>query len=400
MKPRIIEFNDINVAKKEMFALGCCPDGIKIMAPKAISFAIKVYGITPTAANIIKQEMLSYGGEAATAYGAINHSVKITDVLIIGSLKQFELLIDKLQKHQFGLPKVGEEIQNALKNYTEPKKAIKIGEKVFHLGKRTYIMGIVNVTPDSFFDGGKFFGADKAVEQAEVMLEEGADILDIGGESTRPGAKTVSLKEELGRVVPVIKKVLKNNKKAIISIDTRKSAVARAALDAGASMVNDVSGLRFDPKMAKVAAEYKAAVCIMHCKGEPKNMQADPKYSDLMGEINAFFDAGLAIAKNAGILLEKIILDPGLGFGKTVEHNLEIFRKLKELKVFGCPVLIGPSRKAFIGKTLDLPVSERLEGTYACIAHSIVSGVDFIRVHDIKGNARVVKMIDAIVRRN
>jgi len=393
MIPRVIEADIV----KEMKAAGCDQAGIEIMAPKGIHRVVKLTGVRPVAANIIKQEMLSYGGEAATAYGSINHSVRRTDVVIFGTLSQFWHLINKLKQHQFGLPRIAAAMENSLDNYGSCPSPLKVGKRTLRFGRRTYVMGILNVTPDSFSDGGKFFAADDAISHARRMVKEGADLIDIGGESTRPGARPVTEKEEIKRVIPVIK-ALSRERKIVISIDTRKAKVARAALDAGAHMVNDVSGLRFDKKMARLIAEYRVPVCSMHMRGTPRNMQKDPVYIDLMGEIIKELEESIAIATNAGILLEKIIVDPGIGFGKTVKNNLEIFKRLKELKVLGCPILIGPSRKSVIGKVLGLPEGERREGTAAAVAVSIASGADIVRVHDVKEMARVARMTDAIIR--
>ncbi len=277
---------------------------------------------------------------------------------------------------------------------------MKLSWKNFHFDfyLRTYIMGILNVTPDSFSDGGLYFSKDSAVEQALKMQDEGADIIDIGGESTRPGAEKVSFKEEIKRIVPVIEALAKKIK-IPISVDTYKSAVAEAAISAGASIINDISGLRFDPKMPKVAAKYKVPAVIMHIKGTPKNMQKNPTYKALIPEIIDYFYEGIEIARDAGILDDKIIIDPGIGFGKTVEHNLEIIKRLNEFAGFEKPILIGPSRKSFIGKTLgDLPVTERLEGTAAAVAVGIFNGANIIRVHDVKEMVRVAKIADGIKR--
>ncbi|MFH1684101.1 MAG: dihydropteroate synthase [Candidatus Margulisiibacteriota bacterium] len=394
---RVIEIKNLPQAESEMLAIGSDKAGVQLMAPKAVSRALKINGLRPPAANIIKQEMLSFGGEAATAYGSINHSVETTDLLIMGTFKQFRMLVDKLSAHQFDLPETAVEIKSILDKYDSVPAPLKIGGKTLGFGQRTYIMGILNVTPDSFSDGGKFIEVEAAVEQAKQMLEDGADIIDIGGESTRPGSEVISAEEEKKRVIPVIEKLAKETT-ALISIDTTKAAVAEAALAAGAAMVNDISGLRFDPKMAQLVAKHAVPVCIMHIKGTPKNMQENPAYSDLMGETINYLNEGVEIAKKAGILHEKIIIDPGIGFGKTVEHNLEILARLRELKVLGCPILIGTSRKSMIGKVLDLPAEERLEGTAATVALSIANGADIIRVHDVKQMARVAKMTDSVIR--
>ncbi len=268
----------------------------------------------------------------------------------------------------------------------------------FDFSQRTYIMGILNVTPDSFSDGGMFFNEDSAVKQALRMQDEGADIIDIGGESTRPGAEKISVKEEINRIAPVIEAIAKRVN-VPISVDTYKSAVAEAALSAGASMINDISGLRFDTKMSAVAARNKVPVVIMHIKGSPKNMQKNPAYKALIPEIIDYLYGSIEIARDAGIPDDMIIIDPGIGFGKTVEHNLEIIKRLNEFTGFEKPILLGPSRKSFIGRLLgDLPVTERLEGTAAAVAVGIFNGANIIRVHDIRDMVRVAKIADAIKR--
>ncbi|MFA6548974.1 MAG: dihydropteroate synthase [Candidatus Margulisiibacteriota bacterium] len=399
MNARIIVIPDLYAAEKEMQSIGVDGAGIKVMLPKALSRALKLKNIKPTPANIIKQEMLSIGGEAAVASGVIDHSVAAADILLLGTPKHFNLLVTKLRTHQFGLPQLADEIILALKNYDGVPASLDIKGKRFEFGSQTYIMGILNVTPDSFSDGNKYLDAKDAVMRARQMLAEGADIIDIGGESTRPGAEPVTAEEEIKRVVPVIERLAAETG-AIISIDTYKAAVAKAALKAGASMINDISALRFDVEMAGVAAENKCPVTMMHILGTPRDMQKNPTYSDLMGEILASLEEGLAIGKRAGILLEQIIVDPGIGFGKTTENNLEIVKRLREIKVLGRPILIGVSRKAFIGSVLDLPTDERVEGTAAAVAVAIANGADFIRVHDVKEMKRVAKMVDAIVRNN
>ena len=264
--------------------------------------------------------------------------------------------------------------------------------------RKTYVMGILNVTPDSFSDGGLFFHKQRAVEQALRMVKEGADIIDIGGESTRPGADPVSVKEEIKRVVPVIS-ALAEKVRVPISIDTCKAQVADEAVSAGASIINDISGLRYDKGMAGVAAHHKVPVVIMHIKGTPGNMQKNPVYKALIPEIMDYLRGGIDIALNAGVSDDMMIIDPGIGFGKTVWHNLEIINRLDEFKGFEKPVLLGPSRKSFIGKLLgNLPVTDRLEGTAAAIAIGISKGANIIRVHDIKEMSRVAKIADEISR--
>jgi dihydropteroate synthase len=269
------------------------------------------------------------------------------------------------------------------------------GDSTVEFGRRTYLMGILNVTPDSFSDGGRFFDQTDAVLHAYQMVKDGADIIDVGGESTRPGAEPVSVEEELRRVVPVVRKI--RQKSAVpISVDTYKSKVAIEALNAGANIVNDISGLHFDEKMADVIAEKRASVVVMHIKGSPKDMQANPHYDNVVKEIYDYLASAVDAAKKKGI--KQILIDPGIGFGKSVEHNLELINSLEEFRGIGVPILIGVSRKSFIGKILETPVETRLEGTAAAVTASILHGADIIRVHDVREMRRVALVADAIRR--
>ena len=268
----------------------------------------------------------------------------------------------------------------------------------FDFSWKTAIMGILNITPDSFSDGSLFLDRERAVEHALQMVEDGADIIDIGGESTRPGSEAVALDEELRRVIPVIEAIAKKIN-IPVSIDTYKAAVAHRAIDAGASMVNVISGLMFDPDMAKAVAAAGVPVVLMHIRGTPRDMQKDPVYSDLMPEVMDYLRHSIRIACDAGIDRSKIVIDPGIGFGKTAEHNLQILKYLPELEVLGRPILVGVSRKAFLGRILgDAGPSERLEGTAAAVAIAVMNGANIIRVHDVKEMAKVVRVADAIKR--
>jgi dihydropteroate synthase len=267
---------------------------------------------------------------------------------------------------------------------------MQIGSRSFEIGKQTYIMGILNVTPDSFSDGGTFQGADRALARAETLIAEGADILDIGGESTRPGYTKISDAEEINRVVPVIQAIRKRFD-IPLSIDTYKSAVAEAAILAGGDLINDIWGLKYDPNMAAVAKRLDAAVCLMHNRREPV-------YADFMPDVMHDLQESIGIAEEAGISRDKLILDPGVGFAKSLEQNLEVIARLEALKTFGLPVLLGTSRKSVIGLTLKLPVDEREEGTLATSVIGVMAGCDFIRVHDVKRNFRAIRMAEAIYR--
>lgn len=268
---------------------------------------------------------------------------------------------------------------------------MKIGTKEFNLGERTFIMGILNVTPDSFSDGGKFNTLTKALEQVDKLVEEGVDIIDIGGESTRPGFKYVEEDDEIARVVPVIK-AIKEKYDIAISIDTYKAKVAEEAVKAGADLINDVWGFKKDLNMAKVAAKYNVPCCLMHNKSEKE-------YEHLIKDMHHELQESINIALEAGVKKENIILDPGIGFGKTYEHNIEVMHNLEKFLDLGYPMLLATSRKSMIGLTLDLPTEERVEGTIATTVVGIMKGYDFVRVHDVKENKRAAQMTDVIIRR-
>jgi len=262
---------------------------------------------------------------------------------------------------------------------------------------RPLIMGVLNVTPDSFSDGGRFFERQAAIDHARAMVREGADIIDIGGESTRPGAAEVSADEELGRVVPVIEALVDAGVDVPISIDTTKAAVAAVAFAAGADIVNDVSALRFDPELGPTTARHGAALILMHMRGTPRTMQAGTiEYDDVVQDILAFLEERVAAAVEAGVERGRIMLDPGIGFGKTVEHNLEIVRRIGEFDRPGLPVVLGTSRKSFIGKVLDLPEDQRLEGTLATVALGAFLGAAVLRVHDVRAAARTARLAWAV----
>ncbi len=262
------------------------------------------------------------------------------------------------------------------------------------LGKHTRIMGVLNVTPNSFSDGGRFLDPRKAVRRGRRLLREGADIIDVGGESTRPGARAVSAREEIRRVVPVIERLAKRG--PLVSIDTSKSSVARAAFRAGARMLNDVAALRGDSHIARVAAEAEVPVILMHRRGLPRTMQKNPRYRDVVRDIAGFLRSAVKRALRAGVSRDRIILDPGIGFGKTPEHNLEILRRLGELRSLGFPLAIGTSRKSFLGHWLGKSVNERVFGTGATVAVSILRGADLVRVHDVRAMSDVVRMTDLL----
>lgn len=261
---------------------------------------------------------------------------------------------------------------------------------------RTYLVGILNVTPDSFSDGNKFYRLAQSVPHGLEMAQAGADIIDVGGESTRPGSAPLALDEELKRVIPVIENLVRAQPDILISIDTYKAKVAEEAIKSGARIINDISGLAFDPEMARVAARYKVPVILMHIKGTPRNMQLNPSYRNLKKEIFDYFRKRIAFAVKNGINRNQIIIDPGIGFGKRLEDNYKILGWIDELHKLGNPIMVGPSRKSFIGKVLNLPLQERVEGTAAVVGYAVTKGVQFVRVHDVKEMKRIITISEKI----
>ena len=269
--------------------------------------------------------------------------------------------------------------------------------KTLTLGTQTHVMGILNVTPDSFSDGGRYLDVQQAVTHAETMVAEGATLIDIGGESSRPGASPVSVNDELARVVPVIRGLV-DAVDVLISVDTFKAEVAQHALEAGAHIVNDITALCGDPAMGTVVAEMEAGVVLMHMKGTPRTMQQAPQYDNVVNEIRLWLKKKVQNAEAQGIAAERIIIDPGIGFGKTTEHNLEILKRLSEFRELNKPLLVGTSRKSFIGNVLGVPITERVEGTAATVCWAVAHGADIVRVHDVKANVRAAQMTDALYR--
>ncbi len=372
--------------------------GAKKVSEKGIHFNILVKNLNPIAANILKQEMLSLGADCIVAKGALDLSIDKCNVILTGNLKHFRLLAPKLNLQPFGLKILGKEINQIIKNYFKKNFILNSKDRIIELKEnKTYIMGILNVTPDSFSDGGKYLYIDAALKRVEEMLNEGADFIDIGGESTRPGSQRVTLEEELNRVIPIIKELSKRFPEVPISIDTYKSKVAKEAIDAGAWIVNDISGLNFDPKMKDIIVEEKVPIIIMHIKGTPENMQKNPQYDNLINEIFSYLKDSIELIEKNNGNSQNIIIDPGIGFGKTFDHNLEILNRLEEFKSFGLPILIGASRKSFLGAILDEPNPEkRVIGSLSVAAISAIKGAKILRVHDIKETLQILKVADAI----
>jgi dihydropteroate synthase len=368
------------------------------MLPKMVHLNILIPHLPCRVANIIKQEMLSIGADAAVARGSVACSIEATDVLLMATRKQIGRFIDKAMSQPFGLNQLAVNLRQLLESMSADQWTLRTSRREMVLGSRTWIMAILNVTPDSFSDGGSYVSREKAVAAGIRLAASGADILDIGGESSRPGAEPVPPDEELRRVIPVIQG-LSGEIDIPISVDTTKAVVAREALAAGAEMINDISAMRFDVQMPEVIAASGAAVVLMHMRGTPKTMQqGDLQYASLTGEIADFFQERLDAAKSMGISADRTILDPGLGFGKSREDNLKLLRHLAEFAGFGRPVLTGLSRKSFVAQDGETGPQDRLEKTLAAVTVAVMNGSHIVRVHDVAPVRRAVAIADAIIR--
>jgi dihydropteroate synthase len=391
---RVLSINSLADAEQELGRIGADPGGTIRMAPKMLTRCIHLSDLQCRQANILKQEMLSLGGDAAVARGTVACSIDSTDVILIGTESQLHQLCKKLAPQPFGLPGLAGELTGLLKRITLKPQLWRTSQRDIPLN-RPLIMGILNITPDSFSDGSCYLNPKKALDRALQMIDEGADIIDIGGESTRPGAEAVDVKEEIRRVLPIVNE-LSGKVTCPVSVDTRKNHVAKAVITAGAEIINDVSGLTFDPLLAPLIAASKVGVVLMHSRGTPDNMQQDTNYKNLIGEI---FDGLRSLRDRAniqGINNEYIAIDPGIGFAKTAAGNLEILRRLSEFTSLGQPLLIGSSRKSFIGSALGRETGDRLYGTAATVATAVTNGASIIRVHDVRAMRDVADMAHAI----
>ena len=391
----IIKLNEHNLVH-EIAALGVHPASVGIFASKSRIIPLKITAVRTPAANILKQEMLAAGGDCAVPANCILNNTERMDVVLLGTVKHYRILARKLaQMPFFGLVQVREDLQKFLAAQ-QPVTLLADGRKLTY--EKMRIMGILNVTPDSFYSGSRV-GAD-VVARAEQMLADGADILDIGGESTRPGSDAVSVEEEISRVVPAVEAVKKALPQSIISVDTYHAQTARAAINAGADIINDITALTGDEAMAQVAADAKVPVVLMHMRGTPKTMQQNCEYDDVVTEVAAYLKQRAQALSGCGIGADKIILDPGIGFAKNTQQNLELLQGLDALTTFGYPVLLAASRKTVIGQTLgNLPPQERLEGTIALSCAAVYAGANMVRVHDVKENIRAVRMLEAVLCR-
>lgn len=422
---RKLEIRNKDTGMQEFAKIGSTLPGQRIMTDKIFPLALKVKDLNPHGANILKQEMLSRAGDVVTSRDSLIQDEGLTDVIILGTEKSVRSLAEKIKMQPFGLKKLAAELEEYLDflGMRVPVSAVKIGKKIFDtINNGPIIMGILNVTDDSFFDGGKYLSENDMRQRVEAVWREGGHIIDIGGLSTRPGSRPVSAEEEMRRVLPAIDYVrsftgqkdlrmqdykpgngIEPNKcgDIIVSCDTYRSEVARAAIKAGAEIINDISGLTFDGNMPQLLAETGASVVIMHIKGTPENMQKNPHYDDVIDEIYEFLYKQTDFAIKSGVQREKIIIDPGIGFGKTLEHNLKIIRRLPDFVNMGFPVMVGASRKSFIGNILGeticpRPAGQRLEGSLAAAVCSYINGASILRVHDVKQTCDALKIASAI----
>ena len=384
----------------EMEKIEVHPMGMELMAPKASVEPLKLLQIRTPAANILKQEMLALGGECVNPKGTINCSLDRVDVILLGNRRQYRKLVTKLgtMANWFGI----QSIMDDRWEFLEPGPVVTLladGRKLTY--EKMRVMGILNVTPDSFYAGSRISGEEALLAKAETMLRDGADLLDIGGESTRPGADPVTPEEEKRRVTGALSALRKQFPEAILSVDTYHAETAEAALAAGADIINDVTAATGDGRMLDVAARARAPLVLMHMRGTPKTMMGDEMktYHNVVGEVSQYLLERAAACARAGLGKDKVILDPGLGFAKDLEGNLALCHGLGEMTSHGIPVLLAGSRKGFIGKVLgDLPTEERLEGTMALSAAALYAGAQMVRVHDVKENVRLIRMLEAIRR--
>lgn len=355
----------------------------------------KINNLSSPQANILKQIALSVGADCAVHREVITCKVERSSVLLGGTKSQIKIMCEKIKNQPFKLAQIAILL---LEQFDKSPKPLTIRNKVFDWGKKTYIMGILNTTPDSFSDGGEFLDVNKAFKQAEDMIAKGVDIIDIGGESTRPNADIITVEEEITRTTELIKKIRSKYPEIVISIDTRNSQTAQIALDSGVDIINDVSGFEWDPNMIDIIAKTQCPVVIMHSKGSPQNMQDNPVYeNNIIDEIYESLYNKVYLATEAGIKKENIIIDPGIGFGKTLDHNIEIIKRIEEFDSIGCPVLVGISRKSIVKAFVGDDIKDRDTATLALNSYLASKGVNILRVHDYESHIKSFKIIDKLL---
>ncbi len=392
---RLISGRDRETLARSFVAAGVDPHGASIIARKADILVIRVDEVPAPAANIIKQQLLSLGGDAAVHRGAIKGGPDRSSVYLVADRTRMAQVPGKLAEQPFGLGELGAAVERLAARVERLPASLHLPAGTLDLAGGPVVMGVLNVTPDSFSDGGAYIDPGRAAERAQAMAAEGAGIIDIGGESTRPGAAGVPEEEEIARVRPVLER-LGGRITVPVSIDTRRSSVARVALDLGASIINDVTGLAGDPEMAGIAARSGAAVVVMHMQGTPETMQREPHYEDVTGEVLSWLETRTEELAAAGVRRDAIIVDPGIGFGKRLGHNLALLAEIGDFRGLGLPVMVGCSRKSFIGALTGRGTDERLPGGLAALGRCLAGGVSVLRVHDVRETVDYIKVWRAI----
>lgn len=386
----------IDCNEKELKKIGFDKTYLRQGALKHNFRTIKICDINCAQANIIKQTALTTGTDCAVHREVITGKVDISDCILSGSVSQLVKIAEKLKYQPFKLNILSEQIKKLVSLLPD---SLYIRDISIEWGKKTYIMGILNITPDSFSDGGEYFGTDKAIEHYKSLVQDGADFIDIGGESTRPFSKKVSAQEEQSRVVPIIKEIREFDSNTVISIDTRNASTARAAINAGADIINDVSALDWDEEMINILKDTKAPVVLNHSKGSPDVMQNDTCYTDVVDEIFDYLYKKIDFLVTNGIEQNKIIVDPGIGFGKSTEQNFEIIKRIEEFKSLGCPVLVGHSRKNFISETIESKDNSVLDTATLILSQMLADKkVDIIRVHNVKQHNILQKLNQSLAQ--
>ncbi|MCX5974120.1 MAG: dihydropteroate synthase [Coprothermobacterota bacterium] len=370
--------------------IGVHPQSLSIMRGKGQSFAIRFSELDPRAANVLKQEMLARGGEAAISWKALNLNEETTDVLLFGTLTQLRLLVEKLTRQPFGLKELATMLERSLRCQTHAPSPASFGRWLFPWGQRTYLMGILNLTPDSFSGDGIVGRVDAALARADELIREGADLLDVGGESSRPGHTAVSAQEEWNRLKDFLAEFLPHAP-IPVSLDTNKAEVAQKGLEAGVHLINDIWGLKKERAIAKLVQEAGAGLVLQHNR-------AQSDYKDLLSETLADLTVSIQTALDEGMDEKRLIIDPGIGFGKKIDQNFTILKHLAAFRSLGYPLMVGPSRKSFLGQVTCQPPAERVFGTAAAVCLAVTNGADLVRVHDVKAMKDVIQVCDRTIR--
>ena len=389
-----LDIASANDLKRHLSEIDISDDDIEKISDMFLYCTVKLEGVDTRAANLMKSSIESLGGGLAMRKEAREFTVRETDVIISGSRHTLRVLATRLRGEPFGLDAIAAEIASCI---STGARIMSWGSRTLDFASKTYVMGILNCTPDSFYPSSRASTLKDALKAAREMIQAGVDIIDVGGESTRPGSDGVSLEEEIHRVIPVVQS-LRAESPVMISVDTRKKEVAERALDAGADIINDISGLRHGDELARLVARRKVPIVLMHMRGTPKTMQRHAFYKNTISEILRELQPSIAAAIGAGIDPEMVIIDPGVGFGKRMQDNLRIIKELASLKSLKFPILVGLSRKGFIGEILDRPVEKRLIGTVTANTLAILNGANIIRVHDVADAVEMVKIIDSVRR--